>query len=118
MTNRCNQSKGSDPQDGPAVRNTKFCLCGRDPSSAEVRKELIKAMALSLRYDLVQGGCLENAAAAFDKIFANLVPDEARNLERAHAGHRRLAGRTIGEIGFFRKGRVPQGMAALRRPSG
>ena len=82
MTNRCNQSKGSDPQDGPAVRNTKFCLCGRDPSSAEVRKELIKAMALSLRYDLVQGGCLENAAAAFDKIFANLVPDEARNLER------------------------------------
>ena len=82
MTHKCSGAGGHDPQEGAVVRKTNFCLCGRDPASAEVRKELIKAMALSIRYDMVQGGCLGNAAAAFDKIFKKLVPDEVRELQR------------------------------------
>ena len=38
--------------------------------------------ALSLRFGLVLGGCLEDAAAAFDEIFASLLPTEARDLEQ------------------------------------
>ena len=71
-----------DPQDESIERNSEFCLCGRDPESVEVRRELIKAIALSMRFGLVQGGCLSDAAAAFDEIFASLVPDEVQNLEQ------------------------------------
>ena len=67
-----------DPRDEPLERNSEFCLCGRDPDSVEVREELIKAITLSMRYDLAQGGCLCDAAAAFDEVVASLVPDEAQ----------------------------------------
>ena len=66
----------------PVSSKIHLSLCARDPTSAEVREEVIKAMALNLRYGLVPGGCLEDAAAAFDKIFVSLQPNEARNLER------------------------------------
>ena len=71
-----------EPQDELIERNSEFCLCGRDPDSVEVRRELIKAIALSMRFGLVQDGCLCDAAAAFDEIFASLVPDEVQNLEQ------------------------------------
>ena len=60
---------------------TGLCLCGRDPASAEVREDMVKVMALSLRYGLVLSGCLRDAAAAFDNIFIALLPNEARELD-------------------------------------
>ena len=75
-----------DPQDEPLERNSEFCLCGRDPDSVEVREELIKAITLSMRYDLAQGGCLCDAAEAFDEVVASLVPGEVQNLEQLKQG--------------------------------
>ena len=43
---------------------------------------MITVMAWSLRYGLVLGGCLRDAAAAFDDIFVALMPGAARELER------------------------------------
>ena len=86
MTDEWDVDTGIDLQNEPVMRESSFCLCGRNPASSEVREDLIKAIALSLRYDLVQSGCLANAAAAFDKIFVSLVPEEVRNLERLMQG--------------------------------
>ena len=82
MTDKRDESTWIDLLDEPAVRDSSFCLCGRDPVSADVREELVKATALSLRYGLVLGGCLGDAAAAFDEIIASLQPNETRKLER------------------------------------
>ena len=40
-----------------------LCLCGRDPDSDEVRAEVAKAMALTVRFGLIPGGCLRDVAA-------------------------------------------------------
>ena len=57
-----------------------LCLCGRDPDSGEVYIELVKAMALGVRFGLIPGGCLRDVAASFDDIFVALMPTEARDL--------------------------------------
>ena len=82
MTDEWDEDRLFDSQDVPVLSELHFCLCGRDPDSADVREELVKATALSLRFGLVLGGCLEDAAAAFDEIFASLLPTEARDLEQ------------------------------------
>ena len=57
-----------------------LCLCGRHPDSEEVRAEVVKAMALTVRFGLIPGGCLRDVAASFDDIFVALMPVEARDL--------------------------------------
>ena len=74
------QGEGFEPSD-MIVREMDLCFCDRDPASAEVRKDMAKVMTLNLRYGLVLSGCLGDAAAAFDNIFAALLPTEARELE-------------------------------------
>ena len=81
MTDEWDEETGFDPLD-ERVSEMQLCLCGRDPDSAEVRAEMVKAMALSLRYGLVFGGCLWQAAEAFDTLFVSLLPGEARELEQ------------------------------------
>jgi len=79
----------------------RLCTCGRDPSSAEVRAEAIKVMALSVRYGLVTGGCLRDAALAFDEIYVNLVPSEARQLDTVLTGIRQSMNADDGGSGCF-----------------
>ena len=59
-----------------------LCLCGRDPASDEVRAEVVKVMALGVRFGLIPGGCLRDVAASFDDIVVALMPVEARDLEQ------------------------------------
>ena len=93
MADEWDVDTGIDLQREPIVREASFCLCGRDPNSTEVREELSKALALSTRYNVDLGGCLEDAAAAFDEIFENLLPKEARKMERLMQDiHRSLEG--------------------------
>ena len=90
---------GIDPQRDLIVREASFCLCGRDPNSTEVREELSKALALSARYNVDLGGCLEDAADAFDEIFVNLLlKEEARKLERLRREFHRSLGGAIEEL--------------------
>ena len=70
------------PEDESVVIDLDLCLCGRDPTSTEVREDLIKVVALRERFGLVQGGCLRDAAEAFDEIFESLKPREAQRLKR------------------------------------
>ena len=70
------------PEDESVVIDLDLCLCGRDPASAEIREELIKVIALRERFGLVLGGCLRDAAEAFDEIFESLKPRKARSLKR------------------------------------
>ena len=94
----------------PIMREGRFCLCGRDPESTEVREELSKALALSTRYNVDLGGCLEDAADAFDEIFENLLPKEARRLEQIMQGiHRSLKG-AIGESVFSGEARPEEAL--------
>ena len=58
-----------------------LCLCGRDPDTPEVRIESAKAVTLSVRYGLVLGGCLWQAAEAYDHLYVTLIPSEARKLD-------------------------------------
>ena len=59
-----------------------LCLCGRHPDSDEVRAEVVKAMALTVRFGLIAGGCLRDVAMSFDDIVVALMPVEARDLEQ------------------------------------
>ena len=101
---------GIDLQRDPIMREGRFCLCGRDPKSAEVREELSKALALSARYNVDLGGCLEDAADSFDEIFENLLPKEARKLEQLMQGiHSSLEG-AIGESVFSGEARPEEAL--------
>ncbi|WP_419738641.1 hypothetical protein [Ruegeria sp.] len=62
-----------------------LCLCGRDPDTPELRAEFAKAVALSVRYGLVLGGCLWQVAEAYDDIHVTLIPGEARKLDALRA---------------------------------
>ena len=66
--------------------------------ASEVREELSKALALSTRYNVDLGGFLEDAAAAFDEIFVNLLSKEARKLERLRREFHRSLGGAIEEL--------------------
>ena len=98
MADEWDVETGIDPQRDLIVREASFCLCGRDPNSTEVREELSKALALSARYNVDLGGCLEDAADAFDEIFVNLLPKEARKLERLRREFHRSLGGAIEEL--------------------
>ena len=88
----------TDLRRDPIMREGRFCLCGRDPESTEVREELSKALALSARYNVDLGGCLEDVANAFDEIFVNLLPKEVRKLERLRREFHRSLGGAIEEL--------------------
>ena len=60
-----------------------FCLCGRDPEDPGVRAELIRVLALGKQYGIVMDGCLSEVACVFDALHRDLMPDAARELDRA-----------------------------------
>ena len=57
-----------------------LCLCGRDPGAGTVIREIAKAVALLLEFDLCLGGCIRNAAAAYDNIHKGLKTGQATQL--------------------------------------
>ena len=59
-----------------------LCLCGRDPASDEVMRDMALTLAFCMQYGMVFNGCLKDIAAGFFEIYNKLSRNEIKKLDK------------------------------------